>query len=65
MANMMFTIVAKSVDWLSSLAAQVWTTLLSDIFTAYHPEQHYMRGPGPKWREKHGACGVASPGPIQ
>ncbi|MBR1123117.1 hypothetical protein JQ628_16440 [Bradyrhizobium lablabi] len=20
---------------------------------AYHPEQHYMRGPGPKWREKH------------
>ena len=21
---------------------------------AYHPEKHYMRGPGPKWREKHG-----------
>jgi len=20
----------------------------------YHPERHYMRGPGPKWREKHG-----------
>ena len=19
----------------------------------YHPEQHYMRGLGPKWREKH------------
>lgn len=19
----------------------------------YRPEQHYMRGPGPKWREKH------------
>jgi hypothetical protein len=19
----------------------------------YHPEQHYMRGPGPKWLEKH------------
>jgi hypothetical protein len=19
----------------------------------YHPERHYMRGPGPKWREKH------------
>jgi hypothetical protein len=18
----------------------------------YHPEKHYMRGPGPKWREK-------------
>jgi len=22
---------------------------------AYQPELHYMRGPGPKWREKH-AC---------
>jgi hypothetical protein len=20
----------------------------------YHPENHYMRGPGPKWREKYG-----------
>ena len=20
----------------------------------YFPEAHYMRGPGPKWREKHG-----------
>ncbi len=19
----------------------------------YHPEAHYMRGPGPRWREKH------------
>ena len=23
------------------------------IFDSYHPELHYMRGPGPKWREKH------------
>jgi hypothetical protein len=21
----------------------------------YRPELHYMRGPGPKWREKHAA----------
>ncbi len=21
---------------------------------SYHPERHYMRGPGPKWFEKHG-----------
>jgi hypothetical protein len=21
----------------------------------YRPEAHYMRGPGPKWREKHGS----------
>ena len=24
------------------------------LFDAYRPELHYMRGPGPKWREKHG-----------
>jgi hypothetical protein len=24
------------------------------IFDPYRPELHYMRGPGPKWREKHG-----------
>jgi hypothetical protein len=23
------------------------------IFDPYRPELHYMRGPGPKWREKH------------
>jgi hypothetical protein len=24
------------------------------LFERYHPERHYMRGPGPKWLEKHG-----------
>ena len=24
-----------------------------DLFDPYRPELHYMRGPGPKWREKH------------
>ncbi len=28
-----------------------WTKRWSD---GYRPELHYMRGPGPKWREKHG-----------
>ena len=23
------------------------------IFNPYRPELHYMRGPGPKWREKN------------
>ena len=25
------------------------------VFDPYRPELHYMRGPGPKWRAKHGA----------
>ena len=24
------------------------------VFDPYRPELHYMRGPGPKWRAKHG-----------
>jgi hypothetical protein len=23
------------------------------VFDPYRPELHYIRGPGPKWREKH------------
>jgi hypothetical protein len=30
-----------------------WRRLLALLFDPYRPEQHYMRGPGPKWREKH------------
>jgi len=34
--------------------AATWRAISHDLFDTYHPEQHYMRGPGPKWREKHG-----------
>ena len=30
---------------------------LWNVLTAYRPERHYMRGPGPKWRRKHAAGG--------
>ena len=33
--------------------ADLWRTVTTDLFDSYHPEQHYMRGPGPKWRAKH------------
>ena len=28
--------------------------LTHSLFNSYRPELHYMRGPGPKWQEKHG-----------
>jgi hypothetical protein len=34
--------------------AHVWRKLTAE---PYRPEKHYMRGPGPKWREKHGPAG--------
>jgi hypothetical protein len=30
-------------------------------FDPYRPEQHYMRGPGPAWRAKHGAASRREP----
>jgi hypothetical protein len=34
-------------------AAPRWRWLITSLSDPYRPEQHYMRGPGPKWREKH------------
>jgi hypothetical protein len=36
------------------VAARRWRWLRTSLFESYQPELHYMRGPGPKWREKHG-----------
>jgi hypothetical protein len=35
------------------VAAGRWRWLTASLFDPYRPERHYMRGPGPKWREKH------------
>ena len=37
--------------WSEILRAEA--TLLRTIFNHYRPELHYMRGPGPKWLERH------------
>jgi len=33
--------------------ARRWRWLRTSLLDPYQPELHYMRGPGPKWREKH------------
>jgi hypothetical protein len=38
-----------------SLVAKLWRDLFRDLLSSYRPELHYMRGPGPRWRERHGA----------
>ena len=30
-----------------------WHRLIESVLAPYRPEQHYMRGPGPKWHAKH------------
>ena len=41
---------------------ELWRTF-AELFSPYHPELHYMRGPGPKWRAKR-AGGVAKAAPV-
>jgi hypothetical protein len=36
--------------------AQLARSLIHQVTNSYHPERHYMRGPGPKWRAKHQAA---------
>ena len=40
---------ARYVDVIS----QQWRRLRTSLFDPYAPELHYMRGPGPRWREKN------------
>jgi hypothetical protein len=45
MATQTTNVVAGGVDFCRNRMAR--------FANSYHPERHYMRGPGPKWREKH------------
>jgi hypothetical protein len=38
---------------LSGVASEFWRDLTRDWLGSYRPELHYMRGPGPRWHEKH------------
>jgi hypothetical protein len=42
-----FTVLAQAI-------ARLWREITRDAVRPYRPEQHYMRGPGPAWRAKHG-----------
>ncbi len=46
----------------SAAGLDIWRRLRHGMFDSYRPELHYMRGPGPKWREKH--ADVASVFPV-
>jgi hypothetical protein len=38
---------------LRTFALNLLTAFWGGSVWQYRPEAHYMRGPGPKWREKH------------
>ena len=62
--NPIFRALELAADVVFSTASQVtapvehWRRLSTAIFDPYRPELHYMRGPGPKWGEKHDYVGL-------
>jgi hypothetical protein len=46
-------VLALTVAKASAAAANAWRNATAIEADRYHPEAHYMRGPGPKWRAKH------------
>lgn len=50
----MIHLIAKFKPMTDGALAVVKMLLGLDRPHLYRPEAHYMRGPGPKWREKHG-----------
>jgi hypothetical protein len=45
-----FTLAQAHIWWNEFMKA---SRALCGLFDSYKPEVHYMRGPGPKWRQKH------------
>jgi hypothetical protein len=48
-ASVFVAVVRSALGALVTLLGSSWDGPLG----RYRPEDHYMRGPGPKWREKH------------
>ena len=48
----------------NALPARVSAALTKALFDDYRPELHYMRGPGPKWHEKHDRAEIDGASPA-
>jgi hypothetical protein len=48
----LLTLSARQIAQPFGATARLWRELTASLFDPYRPELHYMRGPGPKWREK-------------
>jgi hypothetical protein len=42
---------------------RAWRLRWRWLLNPYRPELHYMRGPGPKWRAKHGPASAVPKAP--
>jgi hypothetical protein len=55
---------ARSANTQPDKISVAWHALTNALFDDYRPELHYMRGPGPKWHEKHGLAEIGDVSPA-
>jgi hypothetical protein len=55
------TALTAGVQMLGRAAAKLRGLIAGIPTDSYRPELHYMRGPGPKWHERHQSVGSGSP----
>jgi hypothetical protein len=53
------TVAEQPKTWHPAVVAGALRKVVNGLFDPYRPELHYMRGPGPRWREKHAFDSVA------
>jgi hypothetical protein len=53
MRQLWFTVLASHLRHVISSLVTFFGVSWDRPAMKYRPEDHYMRGPGPKWREKH------------
>jgi hypothetical protein len=51
----MFSFVLVGRVRIRAAVANLRRAVVNALTNSYRPEAHYMRGPGPKWRQKHAA----------
>jgi hypothetical protein len=54
MGRAIIAISGTAAAFVPGVLARFWRELTRDAVRPYRPEAHYMRGPGPAWRAKHG-----------
>jgi hypothetical protein len=55
-------VAASPKAWNPAIVAGALRKVVNGLFDHYRPELHYMRGPGPRWRERHAFDALARPG---
>jgi hypothetical protein len=57
--TMVLPVIREPRTWNPVIVAGALRKVVNGLFDPYRPELHYMRGPSPRWCEKHTLDGAA------